>query len=161
RADDRSATPSAAPANPFEAATRQPLSAKTWPIWREAYVRTFFDDNRDPEPEKTFYEQVRAFFGATAAASGASLPKGCASDPIAWAARAWTDLHRAADGLGGAAREQDLTRGEDASRKGIALGDPQAIASYTLAAILVSRGRFQGPHPSMTRDLERRLTEAE
>ena len=162
QADDRSAPAPAPNANPFEVAWGHPLSANTWPIWREVYVRIFFDDDQDPEQEKKFYEQVRGFFAATAAVSDGSLPKELANDPMAWVALAWTYLHRAGeDDLGGAPREQDLTRAEDASRKGIALGDPQAIASYSLASILVYRGLFQGPNQPLTRDLERGLTEAE
>ena len=162
RADDRPASAPAPAPDPLEVATRQSLSRETWPLFREAYLRLFFEDDQDPEREKRFYERVRIFFGAMATATGGSLTEEFATDPVAWVALAWTYLHLAGnDGPGGSSREKSLSLAEDASRKGIALGDPQAIASYSLACSLVSRGLFQGPTNPLTGDMERRLAEAE
>jgi hypothetical protein len=162
RADDRPTAAPAPPADPFEAIRHHPLSGGTWPLWREVYVRILLDDVHDPEQEKTFYDRVHAFFATTAAASGGSLPKEFASDPIAWVALARSHLDRAGDDRpGGAVREEDLAVAEVASRKGIALGDPRAIASYSLATILVHRGLDQGLDKPPTGEMARRLAEAE
>jgi Zn-dependent protease with chaperone function/tetratricopeptide (TPR) repeat protein len=160
RADDQ---PAPAPvANPFELTTRHPLTRETWPLWREVYVRIFFDDDQDRVQEEVFHQQVRNYFGATVAKSDGSLPKELANDPIAWVALAWSYLHWAeATGPGSTACEEDLTRAEQASRKGIALGDPQAIASYSLASVLVYRGLFQSNSRPLTGEMERNLIEAE
>jgi len=161
-AQDRPAPPPSSTANPLEAVTRQPLSRETWPLWRETYTRILFADEQDPVQERRFYEQVGAFFRATVAASGGSLPKEFADDPVAWAALAWAYLHGAEDARsGGAVSARDLTAAEDACRKAIALGDPQGIASYSLAEVLVYRGRLQGPDKPLTGEMERRLAEAE
>jgi Zn-dependent protease with chaperone function/tetratricopeptide (TPR) repeat protein len=162
RADDGPASQPAPTADLSEVATRHPLSRETWPIWREVYARIFFDDMQDPVQANKFYEQVRTFFGATAAVSGGSLPKDFASDPIAWVALAWHYVHGPGDdGPGLGAREKDLVLAEDASRKGIARGDPQAIASYSLASILVCRCLARGANKPLTGEMEGRLAEAE
>jgi Zn-dependent protease with chaperone function/tetratricopeptide (TPR) repeat protein len=162
RADAQLVSKPAPTADPFEVTTRQPLSSETWHLWREVYTRIFFEDLRDPDQEKKFYEHVERFLRATAAESGGSLPKQFASDPIAWVALAWHYLRRAGDDAPGAvAREQDLAQAEDAGRKGIALGDPQAIASYSLASILVYRALFRGSNKPLTGEMERRLAQAE
>jgi ARG and Rhodanese-Phosphatase-superfamily-associated Protein domain len=75
RADDRPASAPAPASDPFAVIRDRPLSAATWPLWREVYLRIFFDDNTDPVQDRMFYEQVRAFFTATVSASGGSLPK--------------------------------------------------------------------------------------
>ncbi|HEV3312038.1 MAG TPA: hypothetical protein VG815_16125, partial [Chloroflexota bacterium] len=72
-ADDGAKTKPAANGNPFGVIENQPLSAKTWPLWREVYVRIFFDDDQDPDQERKFYEQVGAFFRAMAPAPGDAL----------------------------------------------------------------------------------------
>jgi len=161
-AQDRPASAPVSAADPLEVVMRQPLSPQTWPLWREAYTRIYFDDEQDPVQERRFYEQVRAFFRATAAGSGGSLPRELASDPMAWVALATTYLHGADDaGPGGAASARDLTAAEDACRKARALGDPQGIASYSLAVMLIYPGLLQGRDKPLTAEMERRLAEAE
>ncbi len=120
--------------------TRQPLSRETWPVWREAYIRVFFADDQDPVQERKFYEQVSAFFRAMVAGAGGSLPKEFSKDPVAWFALGWAYLHGVQDTVDGASRnEQDMAAAEDAARRALALGDPQGIAAYTLAVILIYR----------------------
>jgi Zn-dependent protease with chaperone function/tetratricopeptide (TPR) repeat protein len=162
RADDRPASVPAPASDPFAATKDHPLTAATWPLWREVYLQIFFDDTTDPVQDRMFYEQTRAFFTATAAASGGSLPGEFASDPIAWVVVAYSHLHQAGDDpQGGPARGEGFTRAEAAGRRAIALGDPNAIASYTLATILVSRGLSCGVARPATGELARQLTEAE
>jgi Zn-dependent protease with chaperone function/tetratricopeptide (TPR) repeat protein len=162
QAEDQPTTVPATAAGVFEDAIRHPLTRQTWPVWREIYIKIFFEDVRNPEQEKWFYEQVRAFFGATAAAAGGSLPDEFAGDPMAWVALAWTYWHRAGEQAGPGGRfEKDLAAAETASRKANALGDPQAIASYSLATFLISSGLFRGPNQLPDPGIERRLAEAE
>ena len=161
-ADDRQGSAPVPAADPFRVMKDHPLTGESWPFWREVYLRIFFDDNTDPAQDRIFYEQVRAFFTATVAASGGSLPKGFASDPIAWIVVASNHLHQAGDDTRGiAAREEELARAEAASRKAIAIGDPGAIVSYSLARILVLRSLPQGVASLPTGEMARRLAEAE
>ena len=162
RADDRPAAAPAPASDPFAVIRDRPLSAATWPLWREVYLRIFFDDNTDPVQDRMFHEQVRAFFTATVSASGGSLPKEFASDPIAWVVVASSHLHQAGDDRQGSpAREDDLTRAETASPRAIILGDPGTIASYTLATILISRGSYRGVDRPANGEMAPQLTEAE
>ena len=153
----------AAPAasNPLQATLDRPLSKTTWPIWRETYLRIFYADDQDPR-EKAFYEQVQTFFASGIAASGGVMPSEFANDSMAWVALAWTYIHSAgSDGLPQSDRDRQLTLAEEASRKGIALGDPQAIASYTLAVSIIYRGRPRDASRSSSGGIDPRLTEAE
>lgn len=164
RADDRPAPAPAPAADPFAVIGDRPLSMETWPLWRDVFVRICYDDTTDPEQDRAFYERVRAFISATAAASGGTLPKELAGDPMAWVALAYSHLHLAReDRPGGAVRVEELDRAEAASRKGIALGDTQAIPSFSLAEILVSRDRdlLEGKRQPPTAERARRLDEAE
>jgi Zn-dependent protease with chaperone function/tetratricopeptide (TPR) repeat protein len=145
----------------LEAVLARPLSLETWAIWRESYLRIFDDDSQNPEKERAFYEQVRAFFGPIAVAFGGSLPKELETDPIAWSALSWTYLHLATDAGSSALDEHYYTLAEEASRKGIARGDPKAMGSYALAATLVSRGRSRASNLPVTDKIERGLREAE
>src|SRR5262249_43058154 len=131
----KSATPSTASLSELT-----PLSRETWPIWRDAYIRTYFDDTEDVERERRFYDQVRGFITASTAGSDGSLPKELANDPIAWIALSSAYLHRNDDAGPRFATEHELSAAEDAGRKAVALGDPQGIASYNLAAVLIYRG---------------------
>jgi Zn-dependent protease with chaperone function/tetratricopeptide (TPR) repeat protein len=161
-ADDRQTSAPVPVSDPFEVTRGHPLSAATWPLWRDVYLRIFFDDSTDPEQDRTFYEHVRAFFTATTAASGGSLPKDFASDPIAWVVVAYGHLKRAGDvASDSAARNEAFTLAEATIRKAIALGDPRAIPSYGLATILISRGLYQGVRATPTSDVTSRLAEAE
>ncbi len=148
-------------ANSLEAALAHPLTRETWPVWRETYIRIFYDDDLNPEKEKRFYEETRIFFRQTAGVAGDSLPQELAHDPMAWVATAWTYMHLAGKGLSHSFNEKYLTRAEEASRKGMALGDPQAIASYTLAVTFVQRSMLRDSNQPLTTDLERGLSEAE
>ena len=160
RAQNRPAWAPGPTDNPIEAVSREPLSVANWPRWREVCVRIYFDDDTDPDQERNFYERIRTFFAATAAVSDGSLPKELASDSIAWVAFSWT--YPGSDGgPGDAANSKLRALAEDAGRKAIALGDPHAIASYNLAAIIVSGSSFPGPNQPLTSDMERRLGEAE
>jgi Zn-dependent protease with chaperone function len=161
RAQAQDAAVPTASTNPLETALSRPLSRETWPLWREAYLRIFYDENQDKERERIFYEQIRSFFRAATAASAGSLPKEFTNDPMAWVAQAWTYLHLSGDGLSDAAQERYLARAEEACRKGMALGDPQAVASYTLAVTLVYRRAFQDPNLPLTGEIERGFREAE
>src|SRR6516165_8548927 len=66
RADDRQPSALTPAVDPFAVTRDHPLSAATWPLWRDVYLRIFFDDTTDPVQDRMFYEQVRAFFTATA-----------------------------------------------------------------------------------------------
>jgi Zn-dependent protease with chaperone function len=150
--------------SPYDAALAQPLSRETWPVWRETYIRTFYEDfdGQNRQKEKRFYEHVRGFFYAAAAASGGSLPKEFADDPMAWAALAWAHVHVAGgEGLLQAGRQAELARAEEASRKGIALGDPQAMPSYSRAVACVIRARFLKSEGGAISEIQRGLGEAE
>ena len=161
RADDPPASPPDPSEDPFEIVVQRPLSAETWPLWREVYLRMFFEDGLDPGREEDFYERLWAFIGTMAAASGGSLSGEFADDPIAWNILASSYFYNT-DWTGGAATaEASLERAKEACRRAIALGDPRAIASYSLAAILINRERLRSLDTSSTGDGDRRLDEAE
>jgi Zn-dependent protease with chaperone function/tetratricopeptide (TPR) repeat protein len=148
-------------ANALDAVLARPLTRETWPDWRETYIRIFYEDDLNPEKEDRFYEQTRVFFRLAAGVAGDSLPQELAHDPMAWVATARTFMHLAAEGLSHSSKERLLDRAEEASRKGVALGDPRAIASYTLAETLVRRGLSRDTNQPLTTDLEQGLSEAE
>jgi Zn-dependent protease with chaperone function/tetratricopeptide (TPR) repeat protein len=157
-ADDGAKTKPAANGNPFGVIENQPLSAKTWPLWREVYVRIFFDDDQDPDQERKFYEHVGTFFRTMAPAPGDTLPKDFADDGMAWVALAWGHLSGTGDDApDDLARARNLAMAEAACRKAIALAGPQAIASYSLAAILIHRSE----QARSAGDVTQRLAEAE
>jgi hypothetical protein len=162
RGDDRpAAAPGTAPGE-FEEAVRHPLTRDTWPIWRAIYLKMCFEDAADPERERWFYEQISAFFRATAAAAGGALPDEFASDPMAWVALSWSHLVRASERAGGGAEfDKDLAAAEAAARKAIALGDPQGNASYSLATALISPGLRPRPDQPRPTGLDQHLAEAE
>ena len=144
-----------------DAALARPLSPESWPVWREAYVRIFLMTNRMRKRRSRSTNRSGTSSAATASVSGGSLPKEFADDPMAWVAMAWTYMYLAGDGLSHAAQERYYTQAEEASRKGIALGDPQAIASYTLAVTHIFRRMSRDPNKPLTREVERKLSEAE
>ena len=75
------------------------LTRESWPVWRDAYVRIYHDDDVDREKEKRFYDQVRMFFRLLGGPGGVALPKEFAGDAMAWVALASTYNHLATEGI--------------------------------------------------------------
>jgi len=162
RADDGKVGPPVERADSFAAIADLPLTSATWPKWREVYTRIFFDEEIDSEKEKAFYEQVHAFFTELCGKSNNALPNDFQDDATAWIAWAWTCLQRASESQPtDANRATMLSSAEDACRKAIALGDPQGIAMYSLAATLIQHVKLDGGAPTLTEESRNLLIAAE
>jgi Zn-dependent protease with chaperone function/tetratricopeptide (TPR) repeat protein len=161
RAQTQDAKSSHSSPNPLEAALARPLSLETWPLWSEAYLRIYHDDNVDPEKEREFYEKVHTFLRSTGATLGGPMPRELAADPIVWVALSSACHHAADEADAPASSEPYDSVAESSSRKAISLGDPQALGSMALAATLVYRGIARDRKQALSGDIERGLREAE
>src|SRR5262245_14440608 len=61
--------------------SEQPLSAETWPIWRDRDVAWFYDRTNKT---KEFDEKLEEYVGKQATQDGAGLPPALAEDAVAW-----------------------------------------------------------------------------
>lgn len=129
---------------------KQPLTAETWPTWRDYYVRLYYA--YDVGEPKEFYERIGGFVGELASQNAGVLPGVWADDPVAWIALA-NHYRRSEPGF--------TERFEQASRKAVALGDPEGMSSLKLAGALVSVVREQSKTASLSPELRQKLDEAE
>ncbi|MFO0953598.1 MAG: M48 family metalloprotease [Isosphaeraceae bacterium] len=138
--------------DPYARLTSEPLTVQTWPKWREVYLERFYND--DHEISARFHERVADFLGGLTHAPGPDLPGPLAQDPVAWVALGDTAVRTAWPGRPAVA---DFDRAEQAYRRAIALGDPRAVGSYSLAVTLTLRAEAGGRPPS---EFEGSLAEA-
>lgn len=126
---------------------RRPLTAESWPEWRDYYVRLYYAyDVNEPE---AFNNRLHDYWGAIAAENGGQLSSEFSDDPIAWILVSRHYL-----------KKGDATQAEDASRKAVALNAPLAIGELNLAAVLLTIVRMHHPKELSSED-RARLDEVE
>lgn len=129
---------------------KQPLTAETWPKWRDYYVRLYYEYEVGEPIE--FYEQIGEFFGGIASANKGTLTGPWATDPMAWIALSHHIRRTAPD---------SVERCEEASRRALALGDPSGMSSLNLAWALIEVARHSSKPDQLTAECRQKLMEAE
>jgi Zn-dependent protease with chaperone function len=127
-----------------------PLTAESWPVWRDYYVRLYYATEVGEPPE--FYTKIREFMAGIAAMNNGELTGDLAADPVAW-----INLSRH---LRSSSREF-LAQSESASRRALAQGDPAGMSSHNLAESLIYHGQPWARAGDQPSDLEEKLIEAE
>lgn len=127
---------------------QQPLDKKSWPSWRDHYIRLYYAYETGEPIE--FYDRIYAFIGAEAKQNQGELPSPYAEDLISWLILSRYYLRI----------EHDNTKAEAAARKALSLGDPSGLSSSNLASVLLSTVRPRQSDP-LTPEDRVKLDEAE
>ncbi len=130
-----------------------PLSSKTWPVWRDQFLGIFYLPLRGVD-DRTLCNNVYSYVLKVAAQPGSVDLKKMEADPVFWVALAYAHLSDAND-------LRSLDQAEKACRKGIELGDPQAIASCALASVLLAQAEKHRANASQPAEDASKLGEVE
>ncbi len=130
-----------------------PLSSQTWPVWRDQFLGIFYLPLRGVD-DRTLCNNVYSYVLKVAAQPGSVDLKKMETDPVFLVALAYAHLSNAND-------PRSLDQAEKACRKGIELGDPQAIASCALAYVLLAQAEKQRANASQPAEDASKLGEVE
>ena len=108
----------------------EPLSLDTWPVWRERYLRWYFDRSGATDEMD---EALRSFIGERLSPAGDAVAPPLDDDPVAWSLFSRFLFDTLAD----RDRAEAIRRAEAAAKRAVELAPDSAPVQSTLASQLV------------------------